>query len=88
MTEHTLALVQLEVDVFLAACLTSAYMTRSLSARNQLATVQTVVLQRKQVSEEPQVMHRLKTQSGHQQIFFHYYFHEVGRQNFIETYFQ
>lgn len=42
-----------------------------------LATVKAVVLQRKQgfpVKEAPQVIHRLKTQSGHQQKYFHYYF--------------
>lgn len=72
MTEHTLALVQLEVDVFLAVCRASVYATRSLSlsARNQsrAATVKAVVLHTGQgftVREAPQVILRLKTQSGH-----------------------
>lgn len=96
MTEHTLALVQLEVDVFLAVCRASVYATRSLSlslsARNQsrAATVKAVVLHTGQgftVREAPQVILRLKTQSGHQQACFHHHSHEVWSQTFIETHF-
>lgn len=91
MTEHTLALVQLEVDIFLAVCCTSA-LSLSLSQNlRAILAVKAVVLQREQgftVREAPQVIHRLKTQSGHQQKYFHYYFHEVGRQIFMETHFQ
>lgn len=59
--------------------------------RAVLDTIKAVVLRREQgftVREVPLVIHRLKTQSVHQQKYFHYYFHEVARRIFMDTHFQ